>query len=52
MAEISTRSKVFYTFFLRAAEKPGFFLQGQRIIPEKKPGFLPGKTIENLWLGT
>ncbi|QTA89537.1 Uncharacterized protein dnm_055930 [Desulfonema magnum] len=31
-----------HLFFLRTAEKPGFFLQGRRIIPEKKPGFFPG----------
>ncbi|QTA88888.1 Uncharacterized protein dnm_049350 [Desulfonema magnum] len=32
-----------YIFFLRTAEKPGFFLHGRRVIPGKKPGFFPGK---------
>ncbi|QTA89832.1 Uncharacterized protein dnm_058890 [Desulfonema magnum] len=41
-----------YIFFLRTAEKPGFFLQGRRIMPEKKAGFLPRANIKNLWLGT
>ncbi|QTA89840.1 Uncharacterized protein dnm_058970 [Desulfonema magnum] len=51
--ELSTRSKVFYTsFFLRTAEKSGFFLQGRRIIPGKKAGFLSRADIENLWIGT
>ncbi|QTA90271.1 Uncharacterized protein dnm_063320 [Desulfonema magnum] len=40
----STCAKVFYiSFFLRTAEKPGFFLYGQRVIPGEKPGFFPGK---------
>ncbi|QTA93956.1 Uncharacterized protein dnm_100660 [Desulfonema magnum] len=44
IAFISTCAKVFYiSFFLRTAEKPGFFLHGRRVIPGKKPGFFPGK---------
>ncbi|QTA92503.1 Uncharacterized protein dnm_085830 [Desulfonema magnum] len=41
--KVSTCQNFLYIFFLRTAEKPGFFLCRRRIIPEKKPGFFPDK---------
>ncbi|QTA85935.1 Uncharacterized protein dnm_019520 [Desulfonema magnum] len=45
--KIKYLSKSFlYIFFLRAAEKPGFFLCRRCVIPEKKPGFFLGRILK------